>query len=231
LILEIIMVSVIGGILCLDRVVVQVMISRPIVTAPIIGLVLGEAYAGLVIGAFIELFWIDRLPIGGYIPPNDTITAILITASSVQSGHYLGNLSQELMILAILIFLPFGILARRIDVLLCQGNEALSEKALADAAKGNARSIARKHLTAILKAYLFPTALILATLPIGIAVMVWAYPRLPDWTVRGLALIYRLLPLIGAAVALSTIRVRGPVPVFCAVFLAVTILIHYFRDI
>jgi mannose PTS system EIIC component len=231
MILKMIIISVAGGILCLDRVVLQAMISRPIVTAPVIGLILGDPYTGLIIGALIELFWIDRLPIGAYIPPNDTITAILITASTIESGHQLGNLSQGLIILAVLLFLPFGILARQMELWLCRGNEELADEALCDAARGDVRSIARKHLTAILKAYLFPAALILLTLPAGIAIMTWAYPRLPDWTIRGLTLTYSLLPLIGTAVALSTIHIRGTIPVFCAVFLAATVIIHYFRDI
>ena len=69
MILKIIIVSVVGGILCLDRVVLQAMISRPIVAAPVIGLILGDPYTGLIVGAFIELFWIDRFPIGAYFLP------------------------------------------------------------------------------------------------------------------------------------------------------------------
>ena len=231
MILKIMIVSVTGGILCLDRVVLQAMISRPIVAAPVIGLILGDPYTGLIVGAFIELFWIDRLPIGAYFPPNDTIAAILITASSIESAHYLGNLSQGLIVLAVLLFLPLGVLARQMELWLCRGNERLADAALADAARGDVRSIARRHLTAILKAYLYPAAFILVSLPIGIALMTWAYPRLADWTIRGLTLTYSLLPLIGTAVALSTINIRGTVPVFCAVFLTVTVIIRFIRDI
>lgn len=231
MILKIIFVSAAGGILCLDRVVLQAMISRPIVAAPVIGLILGDPHTGLIVGAFIELFWIDRLPIGAYIPPNDTIAAILITASTIESAHYLGNLSQGLIVLAVLLFLPLGVLARQMELWLCRGNEKLADEALADAARGDVRSIARKHLTAILKAYLFPAGFILVTLPIGIGVMTWAYPRFADWTIRGLTLTYSLIPFIGTAVALNTINIRGTVPVFCAVFLAVTVIIGFIKDI
>ena len=91
MILKLVVVSIVGGILCLDRIVLQVMISRPIVAAPLTGLILGDPYTGLITGAFIELFWIDRLPIGAYIPPNDTVAAILITASSIESAPLLGT--------------------------------------------------------------------------------------------------------------------------------------------
>ncbi len=113
MILKIVVVSIAGGILCLDRIVLQAMISRPIVAAPVIGLILGDPYTGLIVGAFIELFWIDRLPIGAYIPPNDTIAAILITASSIESARFLGNLSQGLIALAVLIFFRSGFSRRR----------------------------------------------------------------------------------------------------------------------
>jgi PTS system mannose-specific IIC component len=227
---NVIIVSVAGGILCLDRVVLQAMISRPIVAAPVIGLILGEPYTGLIVGAFIELFWIDRLPIGAYIPPNDTIAAILITASSIETAHNLNNFSQGLVILAVLLLLPLGILARQMDLWLCRGNEKLADGALVDAATGNTRAVARRHLTAILRAYLFPACFIMVTLPMAIALMTWAYPRLADWMIRGLTLTYSLLPLIGTAVALSTINIRGMIPVFCAVFLATTVLIRFIRN-
>ena len=227
---KVILVSVAGGILCLDRVVLQALISRPIVAAPVIGLLLGEPYTGLIVGAFIELFWIDRLPIGAYIPPNDTIAAILITASSIESAHNLNHFSQGLVILAVTLLLPLGILARQMDLWLCRGNEKLADGALADAARGDTRKVSHRHLTAILRAYLFPACFIMVTLPMGIALITWAYPRLADWMIRGLTLTYSFLPFIGAAVALSTINIRGMIPVFCAVFLAVTVLIRFIRD-
>jgi len=49
--------------------------------------------------------------------------------------------------------------------------------------------------------------------------------------IHGLTLTYSLLPFIGIAVALSTINIRGMVPVFCAVFLIMTALIRFIRDI
>ena len=58
MIVNVLIVSIVGGILCLDRIFVQALISRPIVAAPVIGLILGDPYTGLIAGAFIELFWI-----------------------------------------------------------------------------------------------------------------------------------------------------------------------------
>jgi PTS system mannose-specific IIC component len=228
--LKVIVISITGGVLCLDRVVLQVMISRPIVAAPLIGLILGDFYTGLIAGAFIELFWIDRLPIGSYIPPNDTMAAILITASSIESARLLGGMSQGLIALAVLIIIPLGILAQRMELWITEGNERLVGEAMNDAARGDMRSIARRHLSAILRTYLMSVAFILIALPVGIAAMTWLYPRLTTQIVRGLTLLYGLFPLLGAAVALNTINIRGSIPVFCAAFLSVTAIIGFIRN-
>ena len=230
MILKLVAVSIVGGILCLDRIVLQVMISRPIVAAPLTGLILGDPYTGLITGAFIELFWIDRLPIGAYIPPNDTVAAILITASSIESARLLGGLSQELIALAVLIVIPLGILAQKMELWIGNGNEKLVEEALSDAARGDARSIARRHCTAILKTYLLSVAFILIAMAVVIPAMTWLYPCLAPQIVRGLKLLYGLFPLLGAAVALNTINIRGVVPIFCATFLCVTAIIGFIRS-
>ena len=227
--MNVLIVSIVGGLLCLDRVFVQVLISRPIVAAPVIGLILGDPYTGLIAGAFIELFWIDRLPIGAYVPPNDTIAAVLIAAGAIESGRILGYLPQGLITLAVLIFIPFAIVAQKMELWIIRGNEKPAKEALNAAAHGDTRSISKNHLHAALKNWLFPAALILITLPIGVGVMTWLYPRLAPWNIRGLQLLYGLFPLIGVAVALNTIRLRGTIPIFCAVFLAMTAILHYLR--
>ncbi len=230
MILKVIVISFAGAFLCLDRVVLQVMLSRPIVAAPVIGLLLGDPYTGLIAGAFIELIWIDRLPIGAYIPPNDTMAAILITASSIESARILGDISQGLIALSVLIFIPLGVLAQRMELWVSQGNEKLTREALDDAARGDIRGINRKHLSAILKNYILSALFILVALPLGIAAITWLYPRLAPFVIRGLTLLYSLIPLLGAAVALSTINLRGTVPIFCAVFLAATVVIGFLRS-
>ena len=68
LLAKIIIISVAGSFMCLDRIFIQAMISRPIVIAPVTGLILGEPRTGLMIGALLVLFWMDRVPIGIHSP-------------------------------------------------------------------------------------------------------------------------------------------------------------------
>jgi PTS system mannose-specific IIC component len=229
MILNVIMVSFAGGILCLDRVVVQAMISRPIVAAPLIGLLLGDPYTGLVVGALLELLSIDQLPIGGYIPPNDALVSILITASSIEAGRILDDTSQGLIALSLLTLLPLGVVAKKMEWRLCMNNNRLANKAMSDAVRGDIRSFARHHLIAIAETYLLSVVVILVALPAAISILVWIYPRLAPWMVRGLVLTYSLLPLIGVSIVLNTIKLRRIIPIFCASFLTAATLFSLVR--
>jgi len=229
LIMNVIIVSLAGAMLCLDRVVAQLAISRPVVAAPLIGWWLGDPYTGLVAGAFVELFWIDRLPLGTYIPPNETVVAILLTASVILSAGLIGTHPPGLLALAFLLFVPLGIAAQRLECRLCRKNEEVFREVQADADRGDTWAITRKHHQAILRYYLAAAGLIVVFLPIGIALLSWGYPRLPGFMSRGLEILYGVLPLIGCAVALQTISVRGALPVFCGIFLAVTVMIALMR--
>lgn len=224
---NVLIVSIVGGLLCLDRVFVQTMISRPIVSAPVIGLILGDPYTGLVSGAFIELIWIDRPAIGAYIPPNDTIVAILIAAAAIESGRVIGELSQALIAFAVLIYIPLAFVAKEMEMRVIRSNEKKAKQMSGDIDGGNARFVVKSHLRAAMLNFIFPAATILITLPVGIALMTWTHPLIAPWGMRGLQLLYALLPILGIAVTLNTIRIRGALPVICGIFLVVTVILQY----
>ena len=216
---KIILLSFCGGLFCLDRIFIQAMISRPVVIAPFVGLILNNPYAGLVIGALVELFWIDRIPVGTYIPPNDSIVAVLATSIAILGGQRLGGTTPELIALAIMLTVPFGIIAQKIDIIIVKSNDVLSDRALEDAKTANVGAIERKNYYGLVKVFLFVVFYLLTVQAILVPAVIWVYPRFNATIVNMLSLTYYFLPLLGIAVALNTIKLRGAVPVFCAVFL------------
>lgn len=226
---EIILASFCGGLLCLDRVFIQAMISRPVIIAPIIGLLLHNPYAGMVIGAFVELIWIDRIPIGTYIPPNDSLTAVVATSTAVIAGQKLGGISPELIALSILIAIPCGILAKQMDILIIKSNDTLSDWALIDAKKNNIRGIEQKNYLGLIKVFLFDVVYVLAILVIFIPSLIWLYPKLNTTIISTLSFTYYFLPLLGIAVAINMLKLQRATPVFCAIFLVVAILLEFFH--
>jgi PTS system mannose-specific IIC component len=228
---QIILLSFCGGLLCLDRIFIQAMISRPIIIAPIIGLILNNPYAGLIIGAMIEMFWIDRVPIGIYIPPNDSLVAVLATSVAILAGGKLGSVSPELIAFSILLFIPFGILAKQIDILIIKSNDVLSNQALEDAVRSDIRAIEQKTYLGLLKVLSFYIIYLLVLQAIFIPAVIWIYPQLTSAIIKMLAMIYYFLPLLGIAVALNTIKLRGAIPVFCAIFLIIAVSLEFFHVI
>jgi PTS system mannose-specific IIC component len=220
-------VALVGGAICLDRVFLQIMISRPIVAGPIIGLLLSEPITGLIVGAFIELLWIDRLPMGRYVTPNDSVATILATAGAILTGKELGSLPRELVALAILLFLPCALLARHVDTWIAKSNERLSRRAADYARGGDIRGLAREHKYGLVKTFFGSVLVILLCLVPGVMILAWIFPLLPEKVLRGFSYIYSIIPIVGVAVALSAIKLRGAVPLFAGIFLIVAIFMKF----
>ncbi|MDD5724173.1 MAG: PTS sugar transporter subunit IIC [Syntrophales bacterium] len=221
-------VALLGGVICLDRVFLQAMISRPIVAGPMIGVVLSEPLTGLMVGAFIELLWIDRLPMGTYIPPNDSVAAVLATAGAILAGRELGSPPRELIALAILIFLPAGLLARQVDVWIIKTNDRLSQRATECARLGDIKGLAREHRYGLVKTFTGAFLIIFVCLVPGVMILKWAFPLLPERALKALAYTYSFIPILGIAVALNTIKLRGAVPIFAGIFLLATLVMGIF---
>lgn len=229
--IKIILISFAGGLLCLDRVFIQTMISRPIIIAPVVGIILGNPYAGLMIGAILELFWIDRVPIGIYIPPNDSVAAAFAASLAILAGQALGGVNHPLIALSVLVAIPFGIVVKKMDVKIVESNNVLSDQALQAAKSLNVSAIERKTYLGLAKVFLFYAVVLFILQIIFIPALIWIYPKLPAALSAALSMAYYFLPMLGIAVALNTIKLRGAIPVFCAIFLvfaAVMELLHVF---
>jgi len=219
--------AVLGALICLDRVVVQFMISRPIVAGPLIGLALGDPYTGLTAGAYLELLWVDRIPVGPYVPPNDTFVAILTTAGAILAAPISGHPPRELIALAILVFAPAAFLGQKMEILFRKWNDGLVLQAMEDAKAGAAAALTRRHLIALGRYLAGSLVFLAAALTCGTWLLRGIYPGLPESFLRTLAFACTIIPLIGIGVALNTIKLRGYVPVFCGVFLLLAIVFEF----
>lgn len=61
----------------------QWLVSRPLVVGPLVGWAVGEPALGAALGALVELFCLEELPVGSVVPPNGSVaagTAVLLAA-------------------------------------------------------------------------------------------------------------------------------------------------------
>jgi PTS system mannose-specific IIC component len=189
----------------LDRVaLVQVMISRPLVAAPLTGLVLGNPLLGLEVGMLLELLWLGRLPVGAAIPPDDTQVAVGATVLAFSMGQMLDLVGMPMVILAVLVAIPLGKFGQIFDRLARNVNDRLAVAGLKSLGNGNTNGLERRHLMGL----------------ISFAVSSLA-------TACVIVLIYSLI-IVGAASLLGTINVNRSISLFCAAFSG-TLLVLWMR--
>src|SRR5947209_10354790 len=87
LLLSAVVAALIGGLAAVERKgALQLMLSRPIVLAPVLGWVLGDARGGLMLGVPLELLFLGGVNLGGSLPDNETLLAGALTSIVVPAG-------------------------------------------------------------------------------------------------------------------------------------------------
>ncbi|MFZ5516873.1 MAG: PTS sugar transporter subunit IIC [Candidatus Zhuqueibacterota bacterium] len=80
----ILIISVIGGLVSVDTTAGwQVMISQPVVSCPVIGLIFGYPEIGLILGILLELPWLVDIPSGGAHGSEGNLGAVTATALAI----------------------------------------------------------------------------------------------------------------------------------------------------
>ena len=110
---------------------------RPIVTCPLIGLILGDLPTGLAIGASLELLFMGNISIGAYLPPDEKVGSILACAFAIT----LGKGTEAALALA----MPIATLSLAISNVINGVMPIIVDKADVCASKGNLKSIYAAH--------------------------------------------------------------------------------------
>ena len=210
MIAEIFSASFIGGLLSLDAAPwAQVMVSRPVVCGPLLGYLLGDLKTGLIIGALLELLWINVKSIGAAIPPDATVVAITCTSLVLLLERTL-QLSSDFQgpyrIVIIALTMPLGEVFRVIDVRQRKLNAYFVHYLEREVSRGNFGAVKKVNYLSLFLFFSKGTIFCLIAISTG----VWFLPKLlaflPYGILPGLDFAYRLLPALGLAVAFNTFR-------------------------
>jgi len=220
------MVSMLTG---LDRVaLVQIMISRPLVAAPLTGWILGNPLVGLEVGMLLELLWLGRLPVGAAIPPDDTQVAVGATVLAAGTGQLVGLGGMPLVILSVLIAIPLGKFGQVFDKLARHFNDRLAVSGEASLMAGNLVKMERSHLCGLASFALASLATALVIVLAGSFILHSVAPLLIGAVQEaGLSMQYSLI-LVGASMLLGTTNVNRSISLFCTAFTG-TLLVLWLR--
>jgi PTS system mannose-specific IIC component len=131
--------ALIGGLSAVERKgALQLMLSRPLVLAPVLGWALGDAQGGLVLGIPLELLFLGGVNLGGSLPDNESLLAGAMTAMVVPAGIAAGTgVDGPLAAMGLALLLPLALFGRRLERASERRNALLLEEAVARAAGGD----------------------------------------------------------------------------------------------
>ena len=131
--------ALIGGLSAVERKgAFQLMLSRPLVLAPVLGWALGDVRGGLVLGVPLELLFLGGVNLGGSLPENESLLAAGLTSLVVPAGlaaH--AGVDAALAALGLALVFPLAALGRRLERASERRNQELMDEALARAAGGD----------------------------------------------------------------------------------------------
>ncbi len=169
--------------------------SRPLVLAPLVGLVLGDMTQGIIIGATLELIFMGNIKVGAAIPPDVITGGVLGTAFAIMSGKGPS--------IALALAIPISILAEMVISGLFVLRPMFNSHFNRFASEGNFKNIERLHVASGLLKPLLMGLLTFMALQLGNNVMKSFLDSIPAWVQSGLQVAGNMLPAVGFALLMN----------------------------
>ncbi|MDR3565399.1 MAG: PTS sugar transporter subunit IIC [Negativicutes bacterium] len=187
---------------------------QPISLAAIIGVIVGDLPAAVMIGATMQLMYLVLIPAGSNIPADEGLSACVAIPIAVKLG-----LSPAL---ALMLAIPIGMMGLYLDKVRRTKNVIFAEWADKYAAAGDDKGIFRC-------ATLYPMLLQLPlrVIPVFVAVLFGSdvvmliLKNTPVWLLHGLEITGICLPAVGFALTINVIGRRNLLPYFVIGFLLI----------
>ncbi|MEA2108837.1 MAG: PTS sugar transporter subunit IIC [Pseudomonadota bacterium] len=220
----------VGALLNLDRTAWgQLMISRPVVTAPIIGLACGNAAVGLLVGVLIELLWINELPVGTAIPSDDTLFAAvasgvittIVTSQNVSNPVNIGSL----IFLVLATMIPLASQGKKIDIMVRKYNEKILTEMETRLLVGNPEQAVSLHLKGLIHFLICNFLAILVSSAILLLAMPYLHSLIPASIRRIMNGLLIIFPLVGIATLLAGIHKKNILTLFILLALGFSFLL------
>jgi len=169
--------ALLGGIVALDETAfLQVMISRPLISGALVGLVLGDPVNGLLLGSILEMIYLDVLPAGAVRFPDSGLAAVVGTGLLVLSGKYFSDSSPGIWMVAILLAIVTGSIGGWSITFVRQRNGFLLKRVEDHLRSGKLWAVECYHLMGLLFSFARGAVLTFVFSSLFLAIMEWAGP-------------------------------------------------------
>ena len=191
------------GVFCIldSRILGRLNFERPLITCTLVGLALGDLQTGLTVGASMELISMGLVNIGGAVPPDMNMAAIITCAFAINTSATIET--------ALAIAMPIAVLGQFIGVIGRTALGALTHVADRAIDQGNFKRARSMHIFwgTVIYALLYFIPIFLAIYA-GTGVVESIVNVIPAWLTDGLNLATKFLTAYGLALLLSVMLTR-----------------------
>jgi len=210
---KITIVSVVVGILYMDRVAVfQGMLHRPIVVSLVGGLILGALRESMMAGLLLEILWIARLPVGATVPPDDT-TAALFAVCAITALSSFRTITMADVGFVVSVSVVVGEVAKEADIFVRKINARIARYARTAVELGDFRTFESSVFASLMVWLVAGVSVSLLTGFVGTAVGRTVGEFLPLEMIKLFRIMYFIIPAVGVVSLYQHCRVgnRGAV--------------------
>lgn len=212
----------------IDKYDVALNIHRPLITGPVVGLIMGDMQIGLITGATLELAWLGLVPNAGAQPPEVNLGTIAAVAFAVTTNQGHGEMSvadiQQQANIAMGVGLPIAVAMQGLVIAFFGFTSFTMSKADNYAEQANTRGIDNLLIVTItLRALLYAVVAFL-TVYFGQKAAVWIDKNVSKTLLDGLGIGAKMVPAIGFAMLLKVMWSRELAGVFFIGFVMTTYL-------
>ncbi|MGF1702877.1 PTS mannose/fructose/sorbose/N-acetylgalactosamine transporter subunit IIC [Photobacterium makurazakiensis] len=200
----------------IDKYDVALNIHRPLITGPIVGLIMGDMQIGLIAGATLELAWLGLVPNAGAQPPDVTLGTIAAVSFAVMTGQ-----SAEV---AMGVGMPIAVLMQMLTIGFFAVTSFSMGKLDRFAERGDSNGIDRYLLITITLRGLLFAVVAFFTVYFGEHAATWIDENAPTVLLEGLGIGARMVPAIGFAMLLKIMWSKEVAGVFFIGFVMTTYL-------
>ena len=213
----------------------QLLISEPIISCLVIGMLFGKPQAGLMLGMFFQLLWLGYMPLGAVSFIDGNMAAFISTTSLFTAEkvfEFTETLSKAAVIPAMFYGVFVGFSGLYLTGIIRRRNSRRSEILLLQLETGEIPSIARWHFVGVGLSFLRGVAMAIVLVPIG-TLLFGLLLYFPVILVKGM---YLASSIIWGSVAASSIMlyiIKGKKTALIMGFLGgfLWILIHFVQKV
>ena len=208
------LISLWAGICGIDDMATQ-MIRRPLLIAPLVGVILGDLQSGLLIGATLEVMWMGIGNVGAYSAPDIISGTAIGTALGIMSG---GGVAT-----AVALAVPTSLLAQQLLILYRSSIVMLNPIAKRWAKTGDFSKIFKINFVPMIFVFLIRALPTFLAIYFGAGAIESAVAALPDSIMTGLSVAGKIIPAVGIALLMQMMIKKGEMWVFLILGFTLTV--------